>query len=380
MRSSNPRRAASTLASLAGLALILSACSETTAPTSLRSGGGGPLFTIGPTANVGPVQVTLASSAATQFCSAGTVTHGYTIPASYAPLAGCGTAVDLQSALGVYNPGWSTNLTGSSWIGPVLASGTSNEYKANPGTYVFQTTFSIPAGVTNPVLNDTLKSDNAVAVYLNGHKVEQQVISDCVSNPCNWVGAFVISDANAADFVIGGTNTVTVLLVDTPNGGTPGNNYACIFPPQTTGSHGFTGDNAVPTSPAHVVANWTATMTATSGCENPTGLDFHGTVSWVVPVILQWCSPGFWKNHLDAWSTANQNKLYSTLVGAAPLKAGSPSNPTLLQVVSNPQIFGGPATVSVANYLSGIAFGSSVGTSADDSNCNDGVLLTGPIS
>jgi len=270
--------------SAAGLALAAAACSDTTAPTSsLRAGSAA--FTVGPTANVGPVQVTFGSGATTQFCSAGTVIHGYTIPASYAPLAGCGTAFDLSANLAnSYNPGWSVPLTGSAWIGP---NATSNEYRTAPGTYVFQTTFTIPAGVTNPVLNDTLKSDNAVAVFLNGFKVEQQVIADCAAAPCNWDagGTFIISDANAAHFIIGGTNTITVLLVDTPNGGNAGNSYACIKTPQPNGWKGFVFDaaHAEPTSPNHIVANWTQTMTATTGCENPTGLDFSGTVSWVVP-------------------------------------------------------------------------------------------------
>jgi len=339
-----------------------------------RSADDSAAFIIGPTANVGPVQVTFGSSATTQFCSGSTLIHVYTVPATLGPVAGCGTAFDLNTALTTsYNPGWSAPLTGSTWIGPTA---TSNEYKTAPGSYVFQTTFTIPAGATNIVLNDTLKSDNAVAVYINGTKLEQQVIADCpTGGPCNWNTIFVISDNNQAHFVTG-TNTITVLLVDTPNGGTAGNGYACTQPFQPFGELGFGTPFNVPTSPTHVLAGWTQTMTATTGCENPTGLDFHGTVSWVVPALKQWCSPGFWKNHLDAWSLADQNKLYSTLgAGRAPLKSGSPSNPTLLQVVSNPQIYGGPATNSVADYLSGVAFGSSVGTSADDERCNGGVLL-----
>jgi hypothetical protein len=218
------------------------------------------------------------------------VIHGYTIPATFAPLAGCGTAFSLQSNLvNSYNPGWSTNLAGSEWIGP---NATSNEYRTAPGTYVFQTTFSIPAGATSPVLNLTLLSDNAVAVYLNGTKVEQQVIQDCpTGGPCNWNQTFVISDATGAHFNIGGTNTISILLVDTPNGGTAANSYACVKTPQPNGWRGFvfTAPFAEPTSPNHIVANWTATMTATTGCENPAGLDFHGTVSWVAPPPPQIC-------------------------------------------------------------------------------------------
>ena len=375
MQSSAPK-AIATFASLAAL-LAVSACSDTTAPTSMRSAEGSPAFTIGPTANVGPVQVTFASNATTQFCSSATLVHDYSIPASYAPVAGCGTAFDLQTALTTsYNPGWSAPLTGSSWIGP---NATSNEYRTNPGRYVFQTTFAIPAGVTNPVLNDTLKSDNAVSVYLNGFKVEQQVIADCpVGGPCNWNTTFVISDNNLAHFIIGGTNTITVLLVDTPNGGTAANSYACTQPFQPFGELGFGTPFNVPTSPTHVLAGWTQTMTATTGCENPTGLDFHGTVSWVVPPpSTTWCSPGFWKNHgRDLW-TQYYTKKYSTLVGAAPLSKKAPAgyDPTLLEVIDNPNIYGGEATNSVADFLSNKAFGTPIGSGVESCPGPDNVIV-----
>jgi hypothetical protein len=301
LRSITPK-AAATLASLAAV-LALSACSDTTtSPKSLRTPAGAPAFTIGPTSNVGPVQVTFASSGTTQFCSSATQTGVYTVPASLAPIAGCGTAFDLESNLvNTYNPGWNAPLTGSDWIGP---SATSNEYRLAPGSYVFQTQFSIPAGVTNPVLNDTLMSDNAVAVYLNGNKVEAQTIQDCPASPaggCNWqtTHKFVISDNTLAHFVIGGTNTITVLLVDTPigypNGTAP--NYMCSNGPQAFGWTGFVFDAAhqVATVPNHAAQPWSPTIPG--GCLNPGGVDFSGSVSWVVPAPPEGCSPGYYKNH-----------------------------------------------------------------------------------
>ena len=273
------------------LALGVAACSDTTAPSSLRARS--PAFTIGPTANVGPVQVTFGSGATTLFCSGATAIHTYSIPGTFAPLAGCAAlGFDLQTALQAYDPGWAENLAGSAWIGPTT---TSNEYKTAPGTYVFQTQFTVGLGVTNPVLNLTLLSDNAVAVFLNGNKVESQVITDCPSDGlCNWQtpNFFIISDANPAHFNIGGTNTITFLLVDVPNGGTPGNGYQCTEDPQPFGSHGFTRDKAVSTLDGHELINWTRVMTATTGCENPAGLDFVGTVSWVVPQICDFITFG----------------------------------------------------------------------------------------
>jgi len=384
MRSFLAPKALTAVASLAALA-ALSACSDTTAPT--RGPGSYAAFAVGVATNIGPVQTTFASNGSTQYCAAASATlfHVYTAPGTLNAIAGCGTATDLTTDINAYNPGWSQPIAGSSWIGPMAKS---QEYRTAPGGYVFQTTFHVDAGVTNPVLNDTIRSDNAVAVYLNGHQLAVQTIADCAESPggdCNWITGheYIVSDATASDFIIGGDNTLTTLLIDTPIGygqGGSAPDYLCSNGPQMNGRLGYTS-TLEPTSNGHVVANWSSHITATGGCENPGGVTFHGGVSWVVPAVLQWCSPGFWKNHLNAWSTADQNLPYSSLgAGRAPLSKKAPtsgpgSNPTLLDVLQSPNVYGGPATNSVADYLSGKAFGSSVGTSADDARCNDGVLL-----
>jgi len=333
-------------------------------------------MTAGPTSNVGPVQLTLNSSAATQFCSAQTALATYAVPAApFGPFAGCGVASDLATPLLAYNPGWSAPFAGSTWIGP---NATSNEYKTLPGRYVFQQTFTVPAGVTSPVLNISTLSDNAITVFLNGFQINTQVIQDCAAYPnCNWVSpgnVFVSSDNT---HIVTGTNTITIALVDTPNGGFPPT-YACTRLPQPNGSHGFTADNAVPTAPDHIYAGFVPgnlPAYAAAGCQNPTGLDYTGTVSWVVPVTT-WCSPGFWKNHgRDLWM-AYYTKLYSSLVGAAPLGKKAPtsgpgSNPTLLDVIDNPDVYGGPATNSVADFLSNKAFGTPIGQGVE--SCPDNV-------
>jgi len=360
----------------AALALGVAACSETTAPTSSLRAGDASLI-VGTTANVGTVQQTIASSGTTQFCSSATALRSYTIPGTFAPVVGCGTAVDLQAALAVYNPGWTNNLTASSWIGPVLASGTSNEYKAVPGTYVFQSTFTPSPGATSIVLNDTLRSDNAIAVYLNGFQLGTQVIADCTDATgvnCNWTGnLYVVSDASSINptHFVAGTNTITVLLVDTPNGGNAGNGFSCTKPFQPNGELGFSHVFNVPTSPSHIVANWQ--QNAATGCENPTGLDFHGGISWVPAPVTTWCSPGFWKNNgRDLWSQY-YTKRYSTLAGAAPLGKKAPAgyDPTLLEVIDNPSIYGGEATNSVADFLSNKAFGTPIGSGVE--SCPDNV-------
>lgn len=74
----------------------------------------------------------------------------------------------------------------------------------------------------------------------------------------------------------------------------------------------------------------------------------------------QWCSPGFWRNNLDAWNATGYagNELYSDEFDDAPprtalgISQNAPQDPTLLQVVQNPQWYGGGATENVADLLS----------------------------
>jgi len=358
-------------------ALALAACSDSPVSPTRSLASSSADFNV-----TGTNPLTITSGNATQLCTAQQVNGDYTIPAGpgYGPFAGCGVALDLTAAILLYNPGWSQPFAGSSWVGFAAKGGPSNEYRANPGRYVYQETFAIPASVTNPVLDIHVKADNVAAVYLNGKKLGSQTNTDC--NPgvlvCNWNGDLHIVDNTAGDFVIGGNNTLTFLVIDLPTGafeltsptGGPAPQYGCTTRfPQPTGTLGYTA-TTVPTAPNHVVAGGGTGVGITNlgaanqaGCENPTGLDYAGTMGWTV-ASTTWCSPGYWKNHLDAWSVANQNKLYSSLVGAAPLGNKTPAgaNPTLVQVISNPQIYGGPATNSVADYLSFIAFGTPIGS------------------
>ncbi len=355
-------------------ALALAACSDgPLSPTrSLASSSAD--FNV-----TGTKPLTIASGNATQLCTSQQVNGDYTIPATpYGPFAGCGVALDLTASLNVYNPGWSMPLAGSSWIGFNAKAGPSSDYRANPGRYVYQEVFTVPASVTNPALDMFVKADNVAAVYLNGKLLGSQANTDC--NPdvpvCNWNGTGLhITDNTPADFQIGASNTLTFLVIDLPTGafsavagvGGSAPQYGCTTrQPQTNGTAGYSA-TLVPTVPAHVIAGGGTGVGITglgtagqAGCENPTGLDYAGTMNWTVATTT-WCSPGFWKNKgVDLW-TAYHNVKYSTLVGAAALKKGSPSDPTLLEVVSNPSVYGGPATNSVADFISNKAFGTPIG-------------------
>jgi hypothetical protein len=100
------------------------------------------------------------------------------------------------------------------------------------------------------------------------------------------------------------------------------------------------------------------------------------------PPSTIWCSPGFYKNHgRDLWTNLQSqtyNELGVTLGGwpndpqsfliTAPKKGGS-TDPTLIQVIDNPQQYGGPATNNVADYLNHLFFGTPF--SDQPENCPD---------
>ena len=342
---------------LGAAAVALGACSDVVSPPT-RSVTPRPSFSVTPGTN----SVILASDGSTQHCTAQDVVGNWTIPATFGPFAGCGTALDLMPALAVYNPGWSSPVTGSDWIGFTSNGGPSSDYRPETGRYVFQETFNLPAGVTAPSLTLHSLSDNLVAVYLNGAQVAAQTVTDCNSGPpCNWNTANTFTASTASGFVIGGSNTVTIILVATPIGfgsltpgiGGPAPTYGCYRVPQTFGQAGFGTPFNVPTSPAHVFAGRTMTIAANgTGCENPAGVSFQGTVSWTPPGPNHGCTLGFWKNHTgfgpqdNAWPAPYVPGV-TTLGGAGFTNTGN-QTATMLDALS---FSGGPTVQDAKNNL-----------------------------
>lgn len=77
----------------------------------------------------------------------------------------------------------------------------------------------------------------------------------------------------------------------------------------------------------------------------------------------EWCSPGYWRNHLDEAAFAAEQggfsleSKYSEFFGAVTLtplgeRQGAPTDPTLLEVLQNPQWYGGEAFNDVGDLLS----------------------------
>jgi hypothetical protein len=89
----------------------------------------------------------------------------------------------------------------------------------------------------------------------------------------------------------------------------------------------------------------------------------HVTFCWnPEPVELQWCSPGYWRQpqHADSWLETNysQDDLFFDVFGYYPTLSklgktnGATTNPTLMQVLSSPQYYGGEAFNLIGDLLS----------------------------
>lgn len=74
----------------------------------------------------------------------------------------------------------------------------------------------------------------------------------------------------------------------------------------------------------------------------------------------QWCSPGYWRNHPAAWAATgySQSDNFAAAIGYTParspqgVRSNAPTNPTLGDVVNNPQWYGGEAFNAVGDLLS----------------------------
>ena len=374
-----------------GTAVLFAACSDSTTSPSRGLSPRAPDLAV-------VLQQTINSGSNISYCGYNstqtpTVATTFTAPAGGTP---CIAAQDLQTALATYNPGWDAGFNANDhWIGPTdhldpahFPGALSNQYVADVGTYEFTTTFTVPNNATSLTngFSMQVKSDNAVAVYLNGTFIGGNTpMQDCPTQQanCNWTAAGAITVTGTP---VIGLNTVRIDLLGSAIGfqisGTPRSN--CNNGPQFFGRAGFSGAFNVPT-PQHLGAspNW---VIAT--CKNPTGVDFTATVSYDTQVITTWCSPGYWKNHdsnppwpVTAGNVPYQNLLYNsfsgqyardpqTFVGYDFGKKVGSSNPTLLEVISNPSIYGGPATNNVADILSNKVFGTPIGSGIESCPLN----------
>ena len=106
------------------------------------------------------------------------------------------------------------------------------------------------------------------------------------------------------------------------------------------------------------------TVTVTSTVLNPVDNNIqdlsHASFRLVEDKGGQWCSPGYWRNHLNAWGPTGYSPddlFFDALDYYPPLspqgkRAGATTNPTLGQVLQFPQYYGGDAFNAVGDLLS----------------------------
>jgi len=251
--------------------LVAAACADPISAPRRIAADQGPSLTVGPLQPIpaGSTVIQISSSASTQYCG-----FNATLAPTFATVfaGGCVAAFDLNTngALAAYNPGWPlVPHIGSDWIGPQADA---NRYRVLPGTYDFRTTFNLPTGATAPLLNLSSLADNVAIVYLNGVEVGRNTpTQDCpAGGPCNWTSTLTMYDNVNAQFVIGGTNTLDVFLIDTPIGFGPvgfNNGSSCAQGPQAS--------SPLPDKLPSQGGTWDVAT-----CKNPAGVNFWGTVSY----------------------------------------------------------------------------------------------------
>jgi len=317
-----------------GLALAAAACADQiSAPRSLSTSGG-PSQTVVVDPNPFPTPATGSTSITISSDPALNVTGAFNFvgfSSTFDPVGGGSfssvnvPASDLQSNLATRNPGWSL-LPGAHWNG---GQSDANEYVMNMGTYRFTTTFSIPAGATNLLINLSTLVDNVLVVSLNGVEIgRNSPTADCTpgSSTCNWAVPLRMTDDS---HLVTGTNTLTVDVANTRIG-YPGN--TCSL--------------GVPTSPidfrTYALAHgWTVDL-----CQSPAGFALAGTAYYVPAAENHGCTLGFWKTHTPWTGTGFTT---SQTIGSVfnPANSGSAAGASLVDALS----FGGGSSVQDAKNL-----------------------------
>jgi len=271
-----------------GILAFAAACSDpTTGPSAVALD---PRLIAGHSDDVGAIQVTLASGATTDFCG-NTAANTWSI----VPLS-CVGAVD--AAISNVNPGWVATIPGSSavWVSKETYG---DRYLLPSASYTYLATFTVDAGTTDPVLNVQVASDNGVTVYLNNCLIGQTAVNQDIFNDVQ-----TYSETNPSCFNIGGVNYIYFVAENTrvpdPNTGLPTLvGQPCPDRPSGTNVPGGTAYDQDPGYDAIL-------------CNNPTGLLYAATVSWVVPAPFEGCSPGYWKNH-NFPEGYSKNQLFSSV-------------------------------------------------------------------
>jgi hypothetical protein len=223
------------------------------------------------------------------------------------------------------------------------------------------TTFTATGHGLDPLLND---------ITFPADQDEQDSVSVDVINPTT-----VTTITSSADSVLSGSS-VTLTVTEENDGDVDltgahvdvDNGVGTLSAPPTSGDD---GDGVLEPGETwswdvDVVVNTPTTFTATGHGLDPLSNDitYPGDPEEQASVTVdveeaQWCSPGYWRNHLDAWKATgiSTDELYSAYFNPVVLskkgqKDNAETDPTLLYVLQHPEYYGGEAFNNVGDLLS----------------------------
>ncbi len=249
---------------------------------------------------------------------------------------------------------------------------TNNFGNGNPGT------FSLDDDSDN-----TLSNSRNSEVLAGSYTVSEGAVSGWSSN-----GGVCDMGETPSSLDVGAGETVTCTFTNTLQNGTlivqkttlPGATTTS-FAINATGSGTITGGGVGSITDANdesyevtagtysvtetLPLNWVQTSNTCTNVEVSAGeTETCVITNTYTPPAIEWCSPGYWKNHPEEAAIAaaaggfSLSDTYASQFGAAPalknkaLKDGASANPTLQQVLDHPQWYGGDAYNKVADLLS----------------------------
>lgn len=199
------------------------------------------------------------------------------------------------------NPRWAAPIAGTRWIGPRAIAENNNSVPVENDVYI--TTFNLPAGFTNPVVNLQLYADNAATVYVNGVQIGQQPQADVYPNyGCTFPTEPALTCTEFGDpFPYTTTGNGTAVPWQ------PGTNELRIVVLNATYKQGC--ENAAPGDPQ---------------CKSATALDFEAKLYYALSGG-QGCTLGYWKNHTGNWPAAypTSRTLGSVFAFSGPVAPGT---------------------------------------------------------
>ena len=231
-------------------------------------------------------------------------------------------------------------------------------YCADPGSPPANTVCDAEEQATTSVSVTT--PSTAVSISSSADQVEAGGTVDLTVTETNDSGDGATTFSAVSVTVNDGSSDIATLVAPPDSGDTNANGQL---------DDGETWSWTVSGVTVNADTTFTATGTGTDQFGNvityPDDPDEQASTSVTVIVMAsEWCSPGYWRNHLDAATAALEGtgytlqSTYSEVFGSAPplkpkaTKDGASADPTLQEVLENPQYYGGDAFNTVADYLS----------------------------